>query len=327
MPNSIIKKIFKIFKAKGRESSADIKQEQIGSSYIVWNRNQKLIIKAYYNFCISEINCYLKKIKIEKNIIFGDFNHKFPNKNSISKIDIQYEHTIVKPGGRDSENAKISKTPLSKNQKYLVRIAEEERIKTIDIVIDYSWPNYIHVKKSGQFNWLLNKYFVISPMLYDYKKITCNANKRSFETITLFTYPKKGRRAIFLETLKKRNIKVKNVRECFEKVEEIYYKTKILVNIHQTNEHQTLEELRVLPALLCGTIVISEYSPLTNYCGYEEFIIWGNIDEIPTLIIKVQKNYDEYWNKIFNSVAFYKKMEKINNRNKKNIINIIENLT
>jgi hypothetical protein len=303
-----------------------LKQKKAGLSTIAWNPKHKIIIKAYYDFCVSEINHYLKKSKIKKNIIFGQYNHVFLNNYPVIKIDLQYEHTLIKTGARDSENAKKSKTTMLGMQKYLVRLAEEKRIQDADIVIDYSWPNYIHIKNSGHFIWLMNKYFVLSPMLYDYKKIKQMTTKRNLEIITLFSYPDRGRRSVFLDNLRKNKIKYKNINKCFENIEKIYSQTKILVNIHQTDEHLTFEELRVLPALLCGTIIISEHAPLTKYCGYEEFIIWGSIDEIPGLVTKVQQNYDKYWNEIFNGKNFFKKMSVLKNKNKKTVLNLLKKI-
>ena len=325
----IIKKIKKSFQEDLQKNPNKIdvylKQKKAGLSNIAWNPKHKLYIKAYYDFCVSEITQHLKKSKIKRNIIFGQYNHFFLNGYPVIKIDLQYEHTLVKPGGRDSKNAKVSKTPISNKQNYLVRLAESERIRAADLVIDYSWPNYFHIKNSGHFSWLMNKYFVLSPMLYDYKKIAFR-NKRTLETITLFSYPDKGRRASFLKVLRKNKIKYKNITNVFTNIKNLYRNTKILVNIHQTAEHDTFEELRVLPALLCGVIIISERSPLTRYCGYEDFIIWGKVDEIPGLIIEVQQNYNKYWNEFFSGGRFLKVMRELKNRNKHTILSLLKNI-
>jgi hypothetical protein len=101
--------------------------------------------------------------------------------------------------------------------------------------------------------------------------------------------------------LKLKNISHTNVNDCFEKkrLEQLYCNTKILINIHQTDHHHTFEELRVLPALLCGCIVICEDSPLKELVPYHKYLIWVKYDEIVEKCIEIQNNYDFYYNKLF----------------------------
>jgi hypothetical protein len=47
-----------------------------------------------------------------------------------------------------------------------------------------------------------------------------------------------------------------------------------LIKIHQHDDYNTCEELRILPALLSNVIVISEVSPLIEYIPYKDHIIW-----------------------------------------------------
>ena len=76
-------------------------------------------------------------------------------------------------------------------------------------------------------------------------------------------------------------------------------KTKILINIHQTDHHDTIEELRILPAIQCGVIVISEISPLSELVHYHPYIIWTSYDTILDKANEVLENYDEYHKSIF----------------------------
>ena len=76
-------------------------------------------------------------------------------------------------------------------------------------------------------------------------------------------------------------------------------KNKILINVHQTDHHHTFEELRVLPALLNGVIIISEDVPLKDKIPYNEFIIWSDYDKIVDKVKEVYENYEFYYNKIF----------------------------
>ena len=92
-----------------------------------------------------------------------------------------------------------------------------------------------------------------------------------------------------------------NICDCFEseKLKELYKNTKILINVHQTEHHDTLEELRILPALLCGVIVISEYSPLYKEVPYYDYIVWSSYENMIPTVKDVLNNYESYYNKIF----------------------------
>ena len=85
-----------------------------------------------------------------------------------------------------------------------------------------------------------------------------------------------------LENISKSNLSHSNTNNCFDKIklQELYQNTKILINIHQTPYHDTFEELRCLPALQNGVIVVSEKSPLSHLVSYNELIIWTDYDNI-----------------------------------------------
>ena len=73
--------------------------------------------------------------------------------------------------------------------------------------------------------------------------------------------------------------------------------TRILINLHQTPSHHTFEELRVLPALLRGIVVIAEVSPLHTSIPYYEYIVWSHINSMATTIRNVSANYNSYYEK------------------------------
>ena len=78
----------------------------------------------------------------------------------------------------------------------------------------------------------------------------------------------------------------------------IYLDSKILINVHQTNNHLTIEEQRILPALMCGMVVISEDGPFRETIPYQEYIIWCSYEELEDKAQEVLDNYDYYFNKI-----------------------------
>ncbi len=224
---------------------------------------------------------------------------------------------MVKPGARDSENAPTGLLPISgSDEKYLVRLANYEHLKDADLVFEYSRINQFNVERVVEFSSYSKKTLCISPALYVLRESSLVLEKeRHLGTITLFGNPNEPRRKRFLVDLQSKKVKSKNIKNVFSGIEDVYRQTKILINIHQTDHHDTLEEQRVLPALRCGVIVISEKSPLVEQTGYSKYIIWGELSELPDIILDVQNNYEEWHQKIFQNSGFRNRMNRISKRN------------
>ena len=69
---------------------------------------------------------------------------------------------------------------------------------------------------------------------------------------------------------------------------------KILLNIHQIDDHKSFEELRVLPALSTGILIISEDVPYKESIPYNNHIIWSSYDDLEKTLDKVLNNYNYY---------------------------------
>ncbi len=94
-----------------------------------------------------------------------------------------------------------------------------------------------------------------------------------------------------------------------------------MINIHQTDHHDTFEELRCLPALLCGCIIISEDSPLKEHIPYNKYIIWTTYDRIIETVTDVLNNYEVYWDNIFKYSNLEQVLNEMNSSCVKNIAN------
>ena len=140
----------------------------------------------------------------------------------------------------------------------------------------------------------------MSPTIYEtyYTK-----ENRNILSLTTFINTNQPRRNKLLNNLNHHHLNHVNINNCFNKnkLQHIYKNTKILINIHQTDDHHTFEELRALPALECGVIVISEFSPLNELIPYNNLIIWTSYDNIIDKVKEVMNNYDYYYDKIFST--------------------------
>lgn len=293
---------------------------EVNNSKIVFNENDSGCVKDYYYYILEILVDLLKKQQYDITIIYGDNEYNDNNQQKTIRINMNFEHTLVKPGGRDTDDAPIGKIPIQNNsgENYLVRIDKLDFLKKSDIIIDYSIPNIINVKESGLFNDVFDKMVHVSCKLYDFYNIKEN---RNINVLTTFLYLNQPRRLHLLESAKENGIEIHNINDCFDKSRlcQILQTTKIMVNIHQTEHHDTLEELRIVPALSCGVLVISEESALKEKVPYHKYIIWTSYANIIDTIRDVEENYDKYFEKIFGNNDVEQLLDSLHNANVENM--------
>jgi hypothetical protein len=270
----------------------------INNSSITYHTSPPKHIKEYYNYCLNILISLLEVNNNKINIIFGDL----PNTNNFNdktiRLDIQCEHTIVKRGGRGVTNEIFGNTSTNDNDKYLIRIDKYDYLKNLDYIIDYSYPNLNNIKSSPLFEEFSKKIIVVEPTIDD---LSFSEKGRNL-SLSMFTVNHGDRREHILNKLYEVDNNFTNVTNCFSQncLKELYGNTKILVNVHQTDHHHTLEELRILPALSNGVIVISEDVPLKEHIPYSDYIVWSKYEDLPNKLLEVQENYTEFFCKIFN---------------------------
>ena len=242
-----------------------------------------LIIRDYYMY-ISEL---INKICISEGITCNISLNTVARIPNCIRITINYEHTLVDsivaptfPKGTIPIIDKPSET-------YAVRMLDLDYFDSKShIIVDYSCPNIKNLESS----LIKSKMVYVSPMIYPvYEKDSI----RTIDTLTTFFNPNLPRRRKLLDILGDHHV---NRNDCFNKDElfKLYTSTKILINIHQTEFHHTAEELRILPALACGVIVIAEDSPLKETIPYYESVIWVSYDQIVSKTREVFENYEVY---------------------------------
>ena len=280
-------------------------------------------VNSYIHYIIELLKFIIIENKLHINIIIGNGFYNFYNNNKLIRININWEHTLVKKNGRSiMPNCLESKVLTNTGEPYLVRIEKYEELNNADIIIDYSIPNMYNIYSSNSYNNFYKKILYISPVLFDYDSQNYEYKQRQINVLTTFINTNEPRRRALLDNIKMANVDHKNINNCFsnEDLKNLYLNTKILINIHQTEHHHTFEELRVLPALLSGIIVISESSPLNNLIPYNDFIIWSSYDNIIETVKNVINNYDDYHNKIFKSKHLLSILHKNNIRKMKSML-------
>lgn len=213
-----------------------------------------------------------------------------PHDPCVCRVGIQWEHTLVRPGGRDTQDALPGAVPMAAGGNYLVRIPRLASLRACDLVIDYSRANRENIERSGRHADLLAKLVVIAPLLH---RQDFAPDGRPLPLICLFGDRRQPRRARLLSDAARRGLPLRHVDGIFDTpgLQRLYRSSRLLLNVHQTDDHHTAEELRILPALQSGMIVISEDVPLREVLPYQRFVIWAAYDELLATVERVLANY------------------------------------
>jgi hypothetical protein len=289
----------------------------VGHVIFIYRSNPEIVINDYY-FYIQQLLTRSLGLLQKKSLIFFECQGLKPIKLLLphTNIFLQIEHTLYKP---DSSLPSIGIPGNlflpNRLEKYQIRIAEFQKLKSADIIFDYSRINLFNIQSSPLLQNYLDKSFCISPALYPL--FTGIQGRKG--VITLFGNLDNQRRKQFLDDLRRHEIASQNINGVYFGVDQIYRSAKIVINIRQTDSYDTLEELRILPALRSGAIVVSETAPFVEKTAYSKFIIWGSLKELPSLIKEVEGNYQAIHRSIFgdgsDNSQFIKRMKRIEKRN------------
>lgn len=243
-------------------------------------------LAQYHDYCLGLVRRALVDEGVPLDVVFGDLPTPptFRPERTV-RVGLQCEHTLVKPGGRDAAGAPAGGIPLPGSAgTYLVRIAGYERLRGFDRVIEYSLPNLANIATCPQFADHLARSVHVAPLLAGEAPAVLDGGRR--DVVATFTDSGQPRRRELLARLAGLAIPVRNVTGVYDEagLRRLYAGAEVVVNVRQTDHHDTLEELRVLPALLCGAIVVSEDVPLRSLVPYERFVIWADYDRIPEAV-------------------------------------------
>jgi hypothetical protein len=243
---------------------------------------QEEFVHDYYTY-ISDL---IQQICVYENISFDIGLNIVNHIANCMRITINYEHTLVDLKAAPSFPKGTIPILGKSSETYTVRLDYYNHHSKSDIIIDYSCPNI----KNLELHPIASKMVYIAPILYP---ISESKTTRTIDTLTTFIRTDLPRRRNLLDKLGTNHI---NRNNCFNKDElfKLYSSTKVLINIHQTDFHHTAEELRILPALACGVIVIAEDSPLKETIPYYESVIWVPYDEIVSKTHEVLENYEKH---------------------------------
>jgi len=272
--------------------------ECVGPAVLTHNPRHTIYVRAYYRYCVALFRSALQRRPQALHLVFGDYppgNCTLP----LRRIAFQIEHTLVKPGGGDSDGAPVSATPLPHGEgRYLARLLHRPTLAAADLVLDYSHANVLHLGNTGGFDDVLAHTAVVTPLLHEH---CFTRDGRDQSSLTLFSDAGEGRRGRFLAAARAQGLPIRNLKRCFDSdvLQAQYRRTRVLVNVRRSDHHDTIEELRILPALQSGVLVVSEDGPLRHTLPYARFIIWTHYDTLVERVAEVLRDYDIWHARVF----------------------------
>jgi hypothetical protein len=282
-------------------------------------RSPPSYVSEYYEYCVRGIlGAVGKKAGGSLAIFFS--NQTFRHRRDTKTVMINVEHTLVRKNGRDSAGSLVGNIPVGGTasvENYLVRIpGGAQNLSTADQIIDYSIPNTMNVLNSEHRSLYLHKAHYISPLLSPIMLNPSSQGRDLDRVFTLMSLPKGGdRRSGIIDALSHSGLETVNISGLFGDTSKRMSQIGILLNLHQTDHHHTLEELRILPALLQGVLVVSEPSPLTDRVPFSHYMTFATVDELPKVLSEIMENYDSHWEKTFASGDFTKTVSSIEKSN------------
>ncbi len=293
------------------------KSVDINGSRLYYQVSPNMWTSAYYKYCVRLLSLVLRTAETPVSIVLGPMDHQFPA-NTL-RLDIQSEHTLVKQGGRSVDEVVWGDVD-HEDGKYLIRIPNYAYYSGLDATIEYSLPNITNMGTNDRFLDYLKTAAYVAPLIYDTSDFQ---EKPGPVTVTMFSSNPCERREEFTAKAKIHN----NIQGVFSKedLRHLYRSTGIMANVHQTDHHHTFEELRVLPALCNGVIIVSEDVPLKDEIPYANSIIWSSYEDLAATIEDVQRNYKLYFKRIFTD-SLEKQLRQLHDGNIKGLTDLIRQI-
>jgi len=188
---------------------------------------------------------------------------------------------------------------LSNKNKYNVHIVMYNEKQNINI-IDYSYANLKYYSN------LKNKILYL-PYQINYDEIIQTSK---IKDICLIGDVIPENRQNIIDLLKEKNINVDIITGFGEKRDEDLFKYKIILNISFLKDFTIFESIRCDRCIFNKMIVISDTKESIEKYHLKDYVIFGEYENIPDVVVNVLNNYDYYHNKLFKNFD----LEKIGNK-------------
>lgn len=179
---------------------------------------------------------------------------------------------------------------LSKESYYRLMTTVSQEIK----IIDYSEENIRFLNNSY-------KSFLFSPF-YDFYNININNKYIDVLSITNNSYRENFFNDIYIDNIYLK----KNVDNIYGfNRNTLFDNAKIYVNIHSSNEHQTMEMIRITNLIMRKVIVISQTSIFSDDLYFNKYIIMcDTTNDFSIKISEILNNYEKFFDEIYNDFDY-----------------------
>jgi len=258
------------------------------------------VYRLYEEYIVS-LKKFIDKnyIDINMDIIYYDittFDVEILNKLDLSKYDkifytgdLEILNTIIKLINNNFEKIYFINIEQLSHPSYYIYI---RNINTNINIIDYSEENIPY------YDSIYNNVFLFPPY-FGYKE--CNMNNKNIDIMSIINndYRKNTINNININ----KSYKTLFIDNCYGKErDEYFYRTKIYINIHCSDNHNTMELIRIINLISNRVIVITTNSVYSDLLYIKDYIIICNDNKnFNQLIDEVLQNYNYYYNKIFNN--------------------------
>ena len=243
---------------------------------------KKFIDKYYSKILDINIEYYDTNIDDEKSLLnkldFDNYDRIFYSGN------ISFYNIIYSKYNRKLYFINIEQLSHFSYYKYISNVNDKSKI------IDYSEEN-IQFLKTSYVPFLAPPYF---------ENININKDDKTIDTLSIINndYRKNIYEKIIIDNPNYNKLTIDN---CYGiERDNLFNKTKIYINIHCSDDHKTMEMIRLVNLITRKVIIISQKSIYNNLLFLNKFIIiCNNEEDFPTYINEILDNYDSYYEKIY----------------------------
>ena len=287
---------------------------------IILNITKNWIYRLYEEYILSIkkfINENYKNINID--ILFFEISSF-----DINNINFDQYNIIFYSGDIDIINLILDKINNNYNKLYFINIEQMSHssyyklIRNVNInlnIIDYSEENIPFFKN------IYNNVFLIPPYF------NFNFNNKNNKKIDVLSFNNNEYRNNILKNIKDKldnrfNILLLN--DCYHDIRDKYFsESKIYINIHCSDNHQTMEMIRIVNLIMNKVIIISQKSVYSDLLFLNKYIIvCDDTHNLNNYLNDILLNYDYYYNKIYSQFS----NEQYYNYIKNNIDKLIDNI-
>ena len=261
------------------------------------------VYRLYEEYILS-IKKFIDKNYTDSNIDIKYFDITLFELNMINSIDLSLYDKIFYTGDLNILNDIITLTNNDYKKIYFINIEQLSHpsyyvyIRNINTnlnIIDYSEENIPFCKL------IYNNVYLFPPY---FDNIDVNINEKSIDILSITN--NEYRKNIINNINFNENYKLVFIDNCYGKErDDLFMKTKIYINIHCSNNHNTMELIRMVNLIMNKVIIITNNSIYSDLLYIKDYIIICNDDkDIDVLIDEVLNNYMYYYNKIFNNFKY-----------------------